>query len=494
MAKRKKKTTDLDYWLGSTVAPVFVLDTERRIRAFNAGCQALTGWTPGDVVGETCHYGSVSEIAGSAALAASLCPPPEVFAGEQASAPAFVNHREGHALPRMLHFFPLRDDKARLSGVLGVVSPMPSADRGDEVSSSRQLHVELAAVRMTLRARFGSNLLVARSLPMRRVLAQVEIARNSPHTPVLLSGAPGTGREHLARVIHFSGAGKGSSFVPLDCRRLAPEELERVWNRLFESVRPPAGAETAAGPKPGTVFLADVEYLPRDLQQRLAAVFSEGPGNPPPLRLLAATSKPATDLVAAHHMRPDFYAIASPLTIEIPALAERRDDLPLLAQHFLEEFNRQQSKQVGGFDEQIWPLLIRYDWPGNLDELAAVVGDAHAHATETFIHPRDLPYRFRTALASQEQPAPREPPPMLLDPLLTKVETRLITLALERTRNNKSKAAELLGINRARLLRRIEQLQIGQPTSDLADTADADRVEEDSTGPPPPDQAEQAQE
>src|SRR5260370_41933558 len=100
-----------------------------------------------------------------------------------------------------------------------------------------------------------------------------------------------------------------------------------------------------------------------------------------------------------------------------------------------------------------------------MEEVGAVVGEAHADGTETFIHPRDLPYRFRTALASQEQPPPPEPPPMLLDPLLTKVETRLITLALERTRNNKSKAAELLGINRARLLRRIEQLQIGQPTS-----------------------------
>ena len=111
MAKRKKKTTDLDYWLGNTVTPVFVLDPERCIRAFNRGCQALTGWSAADVIGEMCHYASLSELAGAGALAASLCPPPEVFTGEEASAPANLVHQEGHALPRMLHFFPLRDEK-----------------------------------------------------------------------------------------------------------------------------------------------------------------------------------------------------------------------------------------------------------------------------------------------------------------------------------------------------------------------------------------------
>jgi transcriptional regulator with PAS, ATPase and Fis domain len=150
-----------------------------------------------------------------------------------------------------------------------------------------------------------------------------------------------------------------------------------------------------------------------------------------------------------------------------------------LAQHFLEEHNRDEQKQVGGFADDVWPLLARYEWPGNLDELAAVVFEARKHAVEALIRPHDLPYRFRTALAAQELPAPPEPPPMLLDPLLTKVETRLITLALARSRNNKSKAAELLGINRARLLRRIEQLQIGQPAGDTISDEAAEPPESD---------------
>src|SRR6516225_1280022 len=134
MGKRKKKAGDLNAWLGSTTTPVFVIDSERRICVFNEGCEALTGWEAGSIIGEACHYGSVPEIAGAAALAASLCPPPEVFAGEEAGAPASLVHRAGHPLPRMLHFFPLCDDKERLSGVLGIVSPLPPAGRSDETT------------------------------------------------------------------------------------------------------------------------------------------------------------------------------------------------------------------------------------------------------------------------------------------------------------------------------------------------------------------------
>jgi DNA-binding NtrC family response regulator len=477
MAKRKKKTTDLDYWLGSTVTPVFALDSERRIRAFNAGCQSLTGWAPGDVLGETCHYGSVSEIAGAAALAASLCPPPEVFAGKEASVPAQLAHQAGHTLPRMLHFFPLRDEKGRLNGVLGIVADEIVPVRAVDALSARELHSELAALRSRMRLRFVSNTIVAQSLAMRRVLAQLQIGMQS-QVAVLFSGGPGSGKEHLARIVHFGGAVRSSAFIPLDCRRLGADEIIRVWNRILDSRRADSTPGGAVGLLPGTVFLAEVEFLPRDLQERLALLFAE----PGPLRLLASTCLTPAELHAHVNLRPDFHALISPLTIELPSLSKRLDDLPLLAQHFLEELNRQDPKQVGGFDAEVWPLFARHAWPGNLDELASVVSEAHAHATEALIRPQDLPYRFRTCLSAQELPPATEPPPLLLDPLLTKVERQLIGLALKRSRNNRSKAAELLGITRARLLRRIEQLQIRPDSSSAPDLA-AEAVPDDK----PPD-------
>ncbi|MBI3861964.1 MAG: sigma 54-interacting transcriptional regulator [Planctomycetia bacterium] len=464
MATRKKKTAELDHWLSEGAQPVFVIDAERRLRVFNQGCQALTGWAADEVIGETCHYGSVSEIAGAGALAASLCPPPEVFGGMSATAPASIVHQSGPALQRLLHFFPLRDERGGLVAVMGVVSEMPATAPLAQ-SPARLLHAELAALRSTLRSRFGPQTLLARSAPMQRVLGQIALAQ-ATDAGVLLLGPTGAGKEHVARVIHLGGTRKTTSFVPLDCRRLGVDEQHRVWGRILEAHQAPAGSRSASSPLPGSVLLGDVEFVPRDLQQRLVGVFAEGR----PLRLFASTTQVYAALEAGGSLLPEFLALISPLAIQLPALAERADDLPLLAQHVLEELNRQGAKQLGGFDERVWPLLARHAWPGNLDELADVIRDAHAHATGNLVVPDDLPFRFHTALDARSSPPPREPPPLLLDPLLTRVETRLIALALERSRDNKSKAAELLGINRARLLRRIEQLNLDGGADEKTET------------------------
>jgi DNA-binding NtrC family response regulator len=257
-------------------------------------------------------------------------------------------------------------------------------------------------------------------------------------------------------MIHFGGSGQANWFVPLDCRRLGADELQRVWARLLEVHRPHSGG--TSGPQPGTVYLADVECVPRDLQERLVKEFASAGPRSPALRLFSSTTRDLRDAVADQSVRADFLALISPLTITVPPLRERGTDLPLLAQHFLEEVNRQEPRQVSGFDEAVWPQLLRYRWPGNLDELLTVVREAHSHATDPLIRPADLPFRFRTALEAQESPPAALLPGLPLDTLLTNVETRLIALALERCRNNRSKAAEMLGIHRARLIRRIDQL------------------------------------
>jgi transcriptional regulator with PAS, ATPase and Fis domain len=475
MAQRKRRTSNFDYWLGSAESAAFVIDADRRLQVFSVGCQALTGWTAEEVLGETCHYGSVSEIAGAAALAASLCPPPEVFCGQAAIVPAHLVHRDGGAISRRVQFVPLTDDAGRTVGVLGLVLASSAQTDSRSISSAHELHAELAALKSTLRARYGADALVAGGSAMRRVVAQVELAQRSAAC-ALFCGAPGTGKEHLARVIHFGSPTRSGTFVPLDCRRLGADELQRVINRILEAHRgDPAARSASASQLPATVFLADVEFLPRDLQEQLVDALASAV----PLRLLASTIQPPWELVASEKLRADFYALVSPLTIELPPLSQRVDDLRLISQHFLEELNRQDAKQVGGFDEQVWPLLARYDWPGNLDELASVVRDAHRNSSETLIRTHDLPFRFRNNLAARETPPPLPPPALHLDPLLTRVETRLITLALERSRNNKSKAAELLGINRARLLRRIDQLQIGQAPSEFSADDEPEIPEDD---------------
>lgn len=457
MSKRRRKAADLEHWLARAATPLFVLDAEHRVAAFNAGCEALTGWTAAEVAGQKCHYGGAGDSVDVAAFVAGLCPPPEVFAGTELAAPAHLLHRSGSPLSRLLHFYPLGGANGEVQGVLGIILPLDHPRPAQQLSPARQLHAELAAARHALRARFGANSLVARGSAMRRVLVQLGLAQQST-SPVLLVGEPGTGKEHLARLIHYSGPGRDEWFVPLDCRRLSPDELERVWLRLIDTHRPSARSDA---PQPGAVYLADVEFLPRELQERLVREFApEDPRHALPLRLLASTTEDLLRAGSDSRVRADFLAMISPLVVNVPALRDRGDDLPLLAQYFLEDCNRQVPKQIGGFDDSVWPLLVRYRWPGNVDELQAVVREAHAQAADLLIQSGDLPFRFRTALDAQSVPLPPSTQPLPLDELLTRLETRLIALALERSNGNRTKAAEILGIHRNRLIRRIEQLHL----------------------------------
>jgi DNA-binding NtrC family response regulator len=453
-----KKRGGLERWLTATTTPVFLLGADRKVLFFNAGCERLTGWAADDVVGQSCQYASVADQALVAALTASLCPPAEVFAGQELSLPAYVTPKQGPVLARMLHFYPLRDTHERVTAVIGVVLPIQQPAPLTTISPTQQLHAELSALRGNLRTRFGEQTLVCRSDGMAKVLNQLDLARQTP-VFVYLEGEAGAGKEHLARVIHYGGPQRANWFIPLECRRLAADELSRILERLFELHL--TGHRGGTRPQPGTLYLADVEHLPRDLQERLAKAFgSLSERTPPNLRLMSSGTRNLKEAVAADALRPDLFALLTPLSIEIPPLRSRSDDLPLLAQHFLEELNRLGGSQVGGFSEEVWPLFKRYAWPGNLDELSIVIREAFAHATEGLIKPPDLPFRFRTALDAHELPPPPTAPPLLLDPALTRVETNLIQIALERSKYNKSKAAEMLGINRARLYRRMEQLGI----------------------------------
>jgi DNA-binding NtrC family response regulator len=207
-------------------------------------------------------------------------------------------------------------------------------------------------------------------------------------------------------------------------------------------------------------LLVDILRLARDLQMRLLSALR------PDVRLIATTSTEPQPAIDSSQFRTDLYFALTSLVIQLAPLRERRAEIPLLSQALLERANKREGGLLRGFSPEAMEVLTRYDWPGNLTELARVIEHARAAAAKQtgknepgqFIVPTDLPVAIQgyTGAAYSPPLAPKSIKP--LDELLMEFEQRLIETALKQARSNKSRAAEILGISRPRLYRRIKEL------------------------------------
>ena len=315
-------------------------------------------------------------------------------------------------------------------------------------SAAFRLRSELGELRDRLQRRHGLDTLIGRGPAHRRLLDQMAAA-SATTVPVLIVGEPGTGKRTVARTIHHRGPKGQAPLVPFDCAALPPEVLER---ELFSEGRLGGRLDLPEG---STVLLVDVLQLPRDLQGRLSEVRDDRR-----VRLLATSPTDPEVYLRDDRLRPDVYYALTGLTIRLAPLRERLDELPMLAQHILERANLRGERGRLGFSPEAIAVLRAYDWPGNLRELARVVEAAHARGVGDVVEAADLPAAIRGHLASAYTPPPMPPPVTPLDGLLEQLEKRLIEQALQRSRQNKSRAAELLDISRPRLYRRIKELAI----------------------------------
>jgi DNA-binding NtrC family response regulator len=440
----------LQRWLSATATPVFLLDARRVVLFFNHGCEQLTGFTAADVIGRRCEYTTEAEPERAESITGRLCPPLEVFEGQACCAPTDFPRTTGGSFAATIHFFPLDESGAGSMRVLGVITPR-GAPACAPATPASELHAVLATVQSELRRLYGADRIVARSPAMRRVLEQVRVARRC-QASIHFSGEQGTGREHLARVIHNQSEHHVRAFVPLDCRHLPPFELKRALRRAL--AHEPGEEGDSSGRPPGTLFLRNIADLPRDLQEFVVASYAGSDT----VRLMSSSTKTLTDALDADELIPEFYYRVTQLTIEVPPLRERREDLPLLAQQLAEQHNRGDERQVGGFTPDVLEQFARYNWPGNVAELAAVVAEARAASAGALITPQDLSFRFRTGMDAQAIGPPVEERPIDLEAALAEVEREHILRALQQAKNNKSQAAALLGLTRPKLYRRMEVL------------------------------------
>ncbi len=445
-------------WLRDSLTPMFVVNAQRRVALFNRGCEALTGWEAGDVLGKRVEATTAADSDSREALLAALMPPAEVWQGTAQQLDVWWPQRAQEPISRVVQFWPILNQEAALQVVLGIVgAPVDAATSNAAPSVAQTWHRELAGLRIDLRRRFGEKSLIGRCPAMLRVIEQVRLARQSS-TPVMILGEPGTGKDHVARTIHFGSSFGRRVFVPLEGRLTPGTELKRVLRHLGDDSTRRGGEPEL---QPGSLCLAHVGDVAGDVQERLLEVLKAIPSEPA-VRVMASSETRLEAAIAADKFSAELWQRLSPLVIELPPLRERGDDIELLAQFFLEDRNRGRERQVAGFDGDVATQLRRYRWPGNLDELRKVMEEAAEACVEGTIRSEHLPFRFRAGIDAQSLgPSRRRIRP--LDALLEQVEREELERALAATAGNMTQAAELLQIPRARLYRRLEQLGLRQP-------------------------------
>jgi DNA-binding NtrC family response regulator len=441
--------------------PVFWLDSELKLTWVNRAWERLTGFRADAVVGLTSHAHAPTRGDDLADLVASFHPPPESVAGQPCGTQTLILQAGGEPIWRRVEFWPFCDEQDALLGLLGMVRALdgpPSVPNSCESA----LHVELLEIRRGLQKQAGFDGLIGSGPAHRRLLDQVRLASASA-APVLIVGESGTGKRQVARTIHQNSPGRHLPLVPFDCEALPAEILERELFGAETSLSSESGATSSASKtaRPrlslgdgSTILIREILMLPRDLQARLAASLDS------PVRLLGTTALDPDIALGREQIRPELYFVLTTLVLRLAPLRDRRHELPVLAQHMLERANQRGGKQRTGFSPQVIAAFMSYDWPGNLQELARVVDSAHARAGDSRLTIDDLPAPFRSRLGESFLPPTAPSPIKPLDQLLTEVERRLIETALRQARGNKSRAAEILGISRPRLYRRIKELEL----------------------------------
>jgi transcriptional regulator with PAS, ATPase and Fis domain len=437
--------------------PVYALDARRQIVFANRALGDWLGVDPELLIGRQCDYDSAGGENPLAAACAALCPPPEAFAGSVTDgAVSRLASGERPFERRAARFLHLSGNDSSTAILIVFVPPTDWADTSQiaPAIAPERLHSLLMKLRSQLGKRFHVSQLVGQSAAIGKVREQVRIAAEA-RARVLIVGPLGSGREHVARTIHYGqNSASIGPLVPIACSLVDAEQMQA---NLATLLRRQYAAPTD---RPAAALLLDVDRLRPDAQQELAG-FLHLPQVE--LHTLATARVSLQRLAAKGRFRADLAHELSTLTISLPSLAKRREDIPLLAQHFLEQTNAAEARQLSGFQPSAMELLAQLPWAGNLDELAQAVREACQRATGTRVMLTDLPDWVHLALDAASRP-PRDETPIQLDEFLANIEKELLSRALDRTRGNKSKAAELLGLTRQRFLRRLAQHGLLKPS------------------------------
>jgi len=338
----------------------------------------------------------------------------------------------------------------------------------ERVASHLKLKSENRMLREKVKSKQGFGGIVGRAPEMEKLYRIIAKAANSAH-PVLILGESGTGKEIVARSIHYTGPFRDKPFIPVDCGSLVPTLIE---SELFGYVK---GAFTGANQakdglmaiaEGGTIFLDEVGELPVDLQAKMLRAIQEKEIRPVGstrripinVRILAATNRDLEQAVMQGAFRRDLYFRLNVLSLRIPALRERRQDIPLLIAHFLDRTSRTSGHEKLLSDEALKAMLA-YDWPGNVRELENCLERTFAFTSGPLIHTTDLPREIGRLQGPESLPGENGSRGKIIP--MAELERQTILNAIAELNGDKLQAARLLGIGKTTLYRKLKDYALG---------------------------------
>ncbi len=328
-----------------------------------------------------------------------------------------------------------------------------------EALEKYELKRENKVLKSELKQKYLFSNIIGKSAEMKEVFDTIRMVSKT-QSNVLIEGESGTGKELVARAIHYDSDRAEGPFITVDCAAIPSEIME---SELFGHEK---GAFTGAHEKKiglleladrGTVFLDEIGDLDLNLQKKMLRFLQErevlrvgGTGRIKlNVRIVAATNKDLEREVQTKNFREDLYYRLNVVTIKLPPLRNRKDDIPLLANHFLERLNRLEGKLIKGFDDTVIETFLKHRWPGNVRELENVIERAYVLCPTISINQKYLPARLLDLTQQSRESFSRMN--------LPETERKLIIKALTETEWNQTKAAEVLGITRKQLRTKMQR-------------------------------------
>ncbi|MBN1961776.1 MAG: sigma 54-interacting transcriptional regulator [Deltaproteobacteria bacterium] len=438
-----------DLILDSINEGVFTINLEWRITSFNRAAEKITGMRREDAIGHRCSEVFRANICQDACVMKKV-----LGTGESAvNTSVFVVDAWGERIPIKVSAAVLHDvDNHVIGGV-------------ETFQDFRQVE----ELRKKLKGKHTFADIVGKSAAITYIFDILPQISDSD-TTVLIHGASGTGKELVARAIHNLSPRRNKRFVPVNCGALPDTLLE---SELFGYK---AGAFTdAKKDKPGrfaladggTLFLDEIGDISPAMQVRLLRVLQEKIYEPlgsvesvrADVRIVAATNKDLTELVSKGKFREDLYYRIHVVHIEVPSLKERREDIPLLVDHFIATHNLLHDREITGLSKEALSLLVHHDFPGNVRELQNILEHAYLLCRAGMIEPHHFPPNLTNCVA-RENINPKQRMNLKV------VEKSLIQEALAKHQGNRVLAAGVLGINLSTLYRKIQRLGIETPNTD----------------------------